>query len=239
MTASKVNDVDVVAYARTVLGVVVVTEYGETSELADGNLRNIGHEVVRNALGVFTDQSGFMRTDGVEVTEKNDGKIRIRESSILQDHFDHILGPAVGVGASADNSGFLDRHFVGSAVYGSGGAEDQIVAIVFLHDLEKRESRVKVVSVVGDRLSDGFTDCLVACEMDNSVGLFCREKRAELFFVSNIEFIEREIRADDGLDSVECFGLAVGKVVRNNDLVSELCNFNRGVRADVARAACK
>ena len=51
----EVNDVDVVANASTVNGGIVIAEYVEFGEAANGDLRNIRQEVVRDSGGIFAD----------------------------------------------------------------------------------------------------------------------------------------------------------------------------------------
>ena len=48
---------DVVAHARSVGGGVVVAEHAHCSELSNCNLRNVGHEVVGDALWIFADEA--------------------------------------------------------------------------------------------------------------------------------------------------------------------------------------
>ena len=53
----EVDDVDVVAQAGAVGGVVVGAEDADPVELADGDAGDERHQVVRDARGVFTDES--------------------------------------------------------------------------------------------------------------------------------------------------------------------------------------
>ena len=239
MTACKVNDMDIVAYTSAVLGFVVIAENGKTFALANGYLRNKRHEVIRDTLRVFTDETGFMRTNGIEVTKKNDGEIGVSESCILKNDLEHIFCPAVRIGASANDRSFLDRHLVGSAVNGSGGAENDIVAIILLHGFEKCECGIDVVSVIFDRLLHGFANCFIACEMDDRFGLFSRKELFNGRLVRNVDLIEREILSDDGFDTVDRFGFTVGEIVCDDDIMTELRNFDGSMRTDVACAACK
>ena len=72
MPLRKIDDVDVVAYARAVGGVVVIAEHLESFEPADGDLGDVGDEVVRDPIRVFADETGLVGTDRVEVAQEDD-----------------------------------------------------------------------------------------------------------------------------------------------------------------------
>ena len=69
MPPCKIDDVDVVAHARTVGSLVVIAENLESFEPADGDLGDVGDEVVRDALRVFADVAAFVRANRVEVAQ--------------------------------------------------------------------------------------------------------------------------------------------------------------------------
>ena len=56
VTAREVDNVDVIAHARAVVGVVVIAEDAQMVAAADGDLRNERHEVVGDALRVLADE---------------------------------------------------------------------------------------------------------------------------------------------------------------------------------------
>ena len=74
--ARKIDHMNVVAHARAVGSRIIVAEDLDAFELARGNLRHIGKQVVRDALRVFADPAAFMRTDRVEVTQDPHGADR-------------------------------------------------------------------------------------------------------------------------------------------------------------------
>lgn len=71
MAFSEVDDVDVVADAGAVVCRVVVAENSQQLQLADGDLGNVRHEIVGLAVGVFADAAADVRSDGVEVAQRN------------------------------------------------------------------------------------------------------------------------------------------------------------------------
>ena len=72
VSTGEVYHVDVVTYASAVVSVVVVTEHTELCTLTNGCLCDVGHEVVGDTIGVLTDGTALVCTDGVEVTEQHD-----------------------------------------------------------------------------------------------------------------------------------------------------------------------
>ena len=81
MAAGQIHDMDVVAHAGAVGGRVVVAKDVDLLQLADSDLGDVGHEIVGDAVGVLADQSGRMRTDGVEATHAAQRSARGRRGS--------------------------------------------------------------------------------------------------------------------------------------------------------------
>ena len=69
MSAGQVNYVDVVTHTCAIWGVIVVTEDTKLLADTDSRLCNVGHKVVRDAVGVLAYQAGLVGTDGIEITE--------------------------------------------------------------------------------------------------------------------------------------------------------------------------
>ena len=72
---SEVHNVDVVAHARAVGGVVVAAKDGQRLPPPDRDLRHVRHQIVRRAAGVLADAAGGVRADGVEVAEGDDAPL--------------------------------------------------------------------------------------------------------------------------------------------------------------------
>ena len=95
VTVSQVNHVDVVAHAGAVNGRVVVTEDVQVLAATHSNLRDEGHQVVRDARRVLTDTAGLVRTNGVEVTQQSNVPLGIGRSQVNEHVLDVLLGAAV------------------------------------------------------------------------------------------------------------------------------------------------
>jgi NRPS condensation-like uncharacterized protein len=91
----KVYNVDIISYACAVNGIIVVAENVEFFQFSNRNLRNIGHEVVGDSLGVLTDKSAFVSTDGVEITEKGNAPTVVGCIKVTQNFFDKELGATI------------------------------------------------------------------------------------------------------------------------------------------------
>ena len=110
MAAGQVHDVDVVAHAGAVGGGVVVAEDVDFFQLADGDLGDVGHQVVGDAVGVLADEAGLMGTDGVEVAQQGHVQLRVSLADIGQDALGEGLGGAVGVGGGTNGEILGDGH---------------------------------------------------------------------------------------------------------------------------------
>ena len=111
---------DIVAHARTVMCVVVVAEYSELGTLADSYLSDVRHEIVRNSVRVFADKTALVRSDGVEITEKNYVPFVVSLLDVGEYLLKHGFCPSVWVCAVTLRAFFGDRNERGLAVYCSG-----------------------------------------------------------------------------------------------------------------------
>ena len=244
----EVADVDVVAHAGAVGGGIVVAEDAEFGSFADGDLSDVGHEVVRDAVGVFADETGGVGADGVEVAEEDDAPLVVGVLDVGQDLFEHALGPAVGVGAEALGTAFGDGDFGGVAVDGGAGAEDDVFAVVTAHDVEEGEGATDVVFVVFPRFFDAFADGFKASEVDAGVEVVVGEDLFQGLTVADVDGVEGDLAAGSGergaggggedfLDAAEGDGVAVAEVVDDDGGVAGEVEFDQGVGADEAGAS--
>ena len=157
---------DVVSYPGTVARRVVAAEHGNFFANANGNLSDIRHEVVGDALRVLADQSAWVRARGVEVSQQSDAPSgRIGSHEVPQDPLDHQFRMAVGVGGSEWRV-FTNRHGRGAAVHRSRGGEHEHPDSRLRHRAAKRQCALNVV-VVGTCL----TVVHVELEAENGFGL--------------------------------------------------------------------
>ena len=236
MALGQINDVDVIAYAGSIRGIVVVTEDGQLFASADGDLRDVRHQVVRNAVRVFTDQAGFVRADGVKVAEQHNGKRRICLAGGFQNFLDHELRPAVGIGAAAGLRCFVQRSRL-VAVDRSGGREDKLMAVMLAHDLENSQRGVQVVAVVEQRLFDGLADGLEPGKVDDTGDVIAGKKLVHRSTVAAVCLDKGRTLAGDLLDAVNDLRRAVVQIIDDDNILSCVQQGNGGVAADEPGAA--
>ena len=87
-------------------------------QLARGNLGDVGHKVVGDAVRVLADEAGLVRADGVEVAQDGDVEARVGLEHIAQNALRHDLGGAVGVRGLVQRGILGQGHGIGIAVYG-------------------------------------------------------------------------------------------------------------------------
>ena len=71
MALGQVHHVDIVPDAGAVRGVIVISVDMDFFQLAHGDFRNIGHQIVGNAVGVLSDEAGLVGPNGVEVAKQS------------------------------------------------------------------------------------------------------------------------------------------------------------------------
>ena len=160
MAFCKVNDMNVVSDAGSVRSVVIVTKNTQLFQLADCNLCDVRHQIVRNTIGIFTDQTALVSTDRVEITQQNNVPFRICFLDICQNLFQHGFCPTVGVCALSLRAFLGDRDHRRIAVHGCRRGKDDILHIVLAHYINQCQSACNIVFIVFPGLLYGFTDCL-------------------------------------------------------------------------------
>ena len=233
----QIDDVQIVAQAGAVGRGIVVAENRQLFELSGGDAGDIGHQIVGNAVGILTQQTGFVRTDGVEVTQQDGGKFGIGRGVIAQDLLDHDLCPAVGIRGQMRGHGLDIGHGVLRAVDRRGGREHQLDAAVCGHGLDQRERGVEVVAVISQRDAAAFAHGLEAGEVDDGVDLMRGENFLQRGAVADIRLVEHRFDARDGLNLLDDIGLGIGQIVHDNDLVPRLLQLHAGVASDKPGAA--
>src|SRR5699024_3149819 len=217
---------------------VVVAIDVDLLQLADRNLGDVGHEVVGDAVGVFANEAGRVRADGVAVAQQRDVELRVGLAAVGQDALGERLGGAVGDGGRPGGEILADGHAGGVTVDGGRGGEDDVVAVVAAHHIQDGQRAVAVVRVVFDRLGDALPHRFVGGELDDAVDVRVGGKDGfDRGRVGHIRLHEAEVPAGDLPHALEGFGAGVVEVVRHDNVVTGIEKFDAGVAADVTGAA--
>ena len=75
MPIGQINHMDVVPHPGAIGRGVVIAPDVEKLALANGDLGDEGHQIVGDALRIFTDQPGFMRANWVEIAQPRDAPV--------------------------------------------------------------------------------------------------------------------------------------------------------------------
>ena len=228
---------DIVAHARAVRRVIVVAEHGEERALADSDLRDIRHEIVRDAVRVFADLAAFVRADGIEVAQKHHAPVGVGHADILQDLLNDILRAAIGVGDLAGVIRLQKRRRIGHTVNGGGGAEDHALAARLCHHAAQRHRAADIVIIIFKRLLHRLADRFQTGEMNDSVDLVFRKNLAQPRLVADVALIERKIASAQLLHTLQRDRAGVIIVIQHHDVIARRQHLNAGVRADKSTAS--
>lgn len=211
VTQCEVYNMDVVADAGSVYGVVVIAEYAQTWQLADCNLCDVWQEVVWNAVWIFADETAFMSTDWVEVTQQDDAPFLVSNIQVGKDLLDHNFGVAVRIGCGGWHA-FFERNWIVHAVYGCGGGENDLLAAVFTHALAEHQGAGDVVVVVFQWLLNRFTNCLESCKVDNGFDVLFFKDFIDCRFVQKVCLIKDWTNSGDFSMRFKTSGLELEKL---------------------------
>ena len=232
---NEVGHVDVVAHARAVRGVVVVAEHLEFLADARRRLADVGHEVVRDAVGVLADEPGFVCAHRVEVAQDGYVELGMREGHVADGFLDVQLGAPVRVDR-AQGMFFGERQEMRHAVDRGGRAEHQRAAVFEAH-FKDGQRGIVVVPVVHERMGHGFAHGLVSREVDDRVDRVFREQLFHDGDVAGVRLDEGDFPAADGLHGVENRRAAVVEVVQTQGIVPLFHEFHEHVGAQIAGSA--
>ena len=237
MTLGQIHHMDVVPDAGAVVGGVVVAEYAQLLELAHGNLGDIGHQVVGNAVGILADGAALVGADGVEVAKEHHIPLGVGLLNVGEHLLEHGLGLAVGVGDGALRAVLGDGHGLRRAVDGGGGGEDDVFEAVLAHHVHQHQRTADVVLVVLPGLLDGLAHGLEAGKVDAAVKGVLGKYLFQAFPVADVHLVEGDGLAYDLLHPVNGLGGGVGEIVHDYGIMAGCDELDEGVAADKTGAA--
>ncbi len=235
MALGQIADMDVVAHAGAVRGVVVIAKDLQFGASAHGHLGHIGHQIVGDAARVFADQAALMRAHGVEVAQAGGLPAGFGRAQVAQYGLAHQLGGAVGV--DGRQRGIFAQGQVlraGSTVDRGAGAEDHARAVVAPHGLAGVDEPTQIVAVVGQRHGRGLAHGLEGGEVHHGRGFVGGEHGVQRGGVTHIRALEDRRAAAQAFQALEHLGRAVGEIVHAHHLEAGLQQGQPGVGRDIA-----
>lgn len=225
----EIGDMDVVADAGAVGGVVVGAEDGDGRSLTEGGLEDEGDEVGFGGV-VFAEATLGIGSGGVEVAE-DDGLEAVGGVEVPEDLFDHLFAVAVGVDGGLGMV-FVDGEVVGNAVGGAGGGKDEVGDVVVHHGFEEGEGGDDVVAVVFGGILDGFSHVGVGGEVHDCADRVGLEDLVEAGSIADVA--DDEGNLENGFDEVS---VAVDEVIEDHNVIALGFEGEDGVGSDVAGSA--
>ena len=70
MPLCKIHHMNIVADPSSIRRRIIITKHMDFFQFAHRNLRNVGNQIVGDAVGIFPNQPGFMGTNGIEVPKQ-------------------------------------------------------------------------------------------------------------------------------------------------------------------------
>ena len=129
----QIANVNVVSHARSIGSIVVVTKNAEFLADTHSRLRDVRHQVVRNAIRVFANTSTRMRPNRVEVTEQHHIPFRVRLLHVHQYLFEHRLRLSIRIRDGTLRALFGNGNFCRVAIDRRRRREDDILHAIFAH----------------------------------------------------------------------------------------------------------
>ena len=225
---SEINDVDIVPDSGSIASGVVVSEHPQSLKFANGNLRNIGHQIIGNPVGIFPDPAGWMRSNRVEVSQQGHTPTRIRGDEIRQHLLDHQFGPSIRIGRT-HRKVLSNWHSVRIAVHSRRTTEHHRSDACSVHRMNQGDRAAHIIVVIVDRDFGRFSHGLQACEVDNCFDFLFSEQSSEALGVSNIGLNEYQRARRKLLNPGDRSRLAVGEIIDDYEFVAGIQQLNAGM----------
>ena len=238
MTYCQVYYMDVITYAGSIRSIIVITEYSQAFQFADGNLCNIRKQVVRDSFRIFTDHAALMCSDWVEVTKQDNIPFRICSVQVCQDLFQHPFGPSIRVGTGSFRAFFCDRNKCRISVNGCGRTEDNIFYTVISHGIAEIQGTCDIIFIVFDRFYYRFSNGFQTCKMNHCIYFFFVEDVIHCLFITDVCIVEYYFLSCDFFYSVQSFLTCVIKVVHYNNVVTCIQQFHACMASDITSSTC-
>ena len=220
MTLCQVYYMDVITYAGSVGGIIIITENTQLFQLANCHLCDVRHQVVGDTVGVLTNGTALACSDRVEVMKQEHVPFGICLLNVGQDLLQHGFGPAVRVGALSLGAFLCDGNKCGIAIYGSAGREDDALHAVFSHNIYQSQCTCNIVLVIFPGLLYGLADCLQSCKMDDCIDLLLAKDLLQCFTIQNVCLIKRNLFAGDGFYSGDHLLTCIAEIIQYNNIIA-------------------
>src|SRR5690554_1760526 len=112
MPKRQINHVDIIPYARAVVGRVIVAKDLDFFQPPYRDLSYIGHKVVGDAVGVFANKPAFVRAYWVEISQNSRIERGVGDILVFYNPFYKQLSSAVWI-SRAKKGVFFDRNAFG------------------------------------------------------------------------------------------------------------------------------
>ena len=237
VAARKVHHVDVVAHAGAVVRGIVVAEHADAFQLAYGHLRNVGQQVVGDALGILADQAALVRADGVEIAQQHNVPFVVAHVQVGQHLLQHGLRPAVGIRGVVLRAILGDGDELRLAVHRGARREHEVLHAVRAGHVAQGQRAREVIPVVFQRLLHAFAHGLEAGEVDDGVHVVLGEDAVERRAIEDVRLVEFQAvvvcrQAGDLSHPVKRELARVAQVVHNDHVVALIQQFDAGVTSD-------
>jgi len=97
MGFGQISDMNVISDTGAINGIVIASEDADERRMTIGHSHNVWHKVVWNVVWAFSDKTGFMSPDRIEVPQRNGRERGVGICCIFHDLFDHSFSLTVWV----------------------------------------------------------------------------------------------------------------------------------------------
>ena len=238
MTFGKIYYMDIISHAGSIRSVIVITEYAKLFQLANSNLCDVWHKVVRDTIWVLADGSALVGTDRIKITKQHYVPLRICFLDVCKNLLQHGFGPAIWIGTLSFRTFFCDRDLCRISIYSCRGRENNILNTMFSHYIYKSQGSCNIILIIFPRLYNGLSNSLQSGKMNTGVNVFFVKNLVKGFPVQDICFIKFNRLACDLGNSVKGLLAGIRQIIQNYYVITGILKFYNCMASNVSCTAC-
>ncbi len=178
-----------------------------------------------------------MRSDGVEVAQRDTLQTVVRRDRVAQDILAHLFGVAVSRRGRFSGRELSDGQVVGLAVNRRRRREDYVAATELAHEIHHVHERSEIVAVIFHGIGHRLAHSLVGGEVNHRVEFVLLEDLAESLLVAAVDIDERHVDARDFAYALHSAHVGVRQVVGHDHVVTRVDQLDGGMRTYISRSA--
>ena len=145
---------DIISDTRAIRCIIVIPVNTKLIPAPHCHLCNIRHQIIRNTVWVFPNQTALVCPKRIKVAQKYYIIFRVRCMHVRQNLFQHTLRPPIRIRTLPLWALLRHRNNRRVAVHRSRGGKNQVLTPMFAQDIKQNQRTVNIIVIIIKRKAD-------------------------------------------------------------------------------------